>query len=162
MEDAEYERLFDCFEVLQALVALGSSKRVDSIPTTPNPYGPSVDGTSTGTRRRGDFKRNGSRQNQGRFSTGIAAVEIWHVFRETRGLHSGDDEDRGGSRSNGCKMSMSGEVTCERKNVGAKMSDKRPENPASANEPMGLVALNAELTRLADKTDPASRSDLQS
>ncbi len=37
------------------------------------------------------------------------------------------------------------------------MSENRPDDPASSEEPKGLVALNAELTALEGKTDPASR-----
>jgi len=37
------------------------------------------------------------------------------------------------------------------------VSENRPDDPASNEEPRGLVALNAELTALEDKRDPASR-----
>ena len=37
------------------------------------------------------------------------------------------------------------------------MSENRPDDPVSNDEPKGLVALNAELTALEGKTDPASR-----
>ena len=48
-------------------------------------------------------------------------------------------------------------VKAEQRKAGAKVSENRPTDSASNEEPMGLIALNAELTALEGKTDPVSR-----
>ena len=48
-------------------------------------------------------------------------------------------------------------VRPEQRKAGTKVNENQPDDAASNESPRGLVALNAELTALEGKTDPASR-----